>query len=253
MPNFSHSRIKTFESCPLKYKFNYIDQVEVEIENTVEAFLGDMVHRTLKKLYEELQIGTLNSMQDLLIYFAKEWNENWNENIKINKTEFLEQDYKKMGEAFIIDYYNHYKPFDQNQVIGLETEELLNLDDKDHYKFHIRIDRLDYTGDGVYEIHDYKTSGFLQKQEYFEQDWQLAMYALWVKGHFKDAKEVRLIWHYLAFDKEMESGRTFEQLEKLRKEVIEKIKLIESESDFLPKVSKLCDYCIYQEICPVWK
>ena len=39
MPSYSHSKIDTFENCKLKYKFRYIDRVEVDLENTVEAFL----------------------------------------------------------------------------------------------------------------------------------------------------------------------------------------------------------------------
>ena len=250
MPNFSHSKIKTFESCPLKYKFNYIDKIKVEIENTVEAFMGSVVHKALEKLYRDLMFDKTDELKDIIEFYKKEWKNDWSDAIKITKPDYQEKDYMLMGEKYIKDYYNHYFPFNNNKLIGLETEEFLDLNDQ--YKFHIRIDRLNHDENGTYEIHDYKTSGFLQKLEYFEQDWQLAMYALWVKTHFKDAKRVKLIWHYLAFDREIMSERTIEQLEKLKAEVLEKIKLIEMENEFLPKVSKLCDYCIYQEVCPMW-
>ena len=63
-------------------------------------------------------------------------------------------------------------------------------------------------GNGIYEVHDYKTNNSLPKQQKLDEDRQLAMYSLWVKLNFKDCKKVRLVWHFLAFDKEMDSFRT---------------------------------------------
>ena len=78
MPTFSHSRIGCFEQCPLKYKFNYIDKLETEIEDTVEAFLGKRVHETLEKLYKDLKFQKLNTLKELLDFFNSEWKKNWN-------------------------------------------------------------------------------------------------------------------------------------------------------------------------------
>ena len=66
-------------------------------------------------------------------------------------------------------------------------------------------------------------------------------------------KKVRLVWHYVAFDKEMESFRTEKQLEELRQIVLSQICEIEAARDFPPYVSNLCRWCLYQDICPMWK
>ena len=34
---YSHSRLSTFEQCPFKFKLRYIDEIEPEIEKTIEA------------------------------------------------------------------------------------------------------------------------------------------------------------------------------------------------------------------------
>lgn len=47
MPSFSISRIGSFETCLLQYKYAYIDRVEVEAEDTVETFLGSRLHEDL--------------------------------------------------------------------------------------------------------------------------------------------------------------------------------------------------------------
>lgn len=74
-------------------------------------------------------------------------------------------------------------------------------------------------------MHDYKTGSPLPKQEELDEDRQLAMYSLWVRRRFKDFKKVRLVWHFLAVDKEMDSFRTKKELEDLREKVLEQIKV----------------------------
>ena len=248
---YSHSRLTCFEQCPLKFKFAYIDKLETEIEETVESFLGSRVHEALEKLYKDLKFQKLNSLKELLDFFNSEWKKNWNDAIVIVRNEYDEENYRKMGEKFIADYYERYKPFNHSRTIALETEKTVDLNDK--YHIHIRIDRLAMKDDTIYEIHDYKTSNRLPTQEDLDDDRQLAIYAYGIKKMYPDAKKVKLVWHFLAFDKEMSSERTPEQLEDLRKEVIELIKKIESEKEFPSNVSTLCDWCEFQSICPEWK
>ena len=50
MTLYSHSRLSTFENCPLKFKYTYIDKIETGIEESIEAFLGSRVHEALEKL-----------------------------------------------------------------------------------------------------------------------------------------------------------------------------------------------------------
>ncbi len=50
MTVYSHSQLSTFEQCRQKFKLQYIDKVETEVEESVEAFLGSRTHETLEKL-----------------------------------------------------------------------------------------------------------------------------------------------------------------------------------------------------------
>ena len=253
MPSFSHSKIGSFESCKLKYKYRYIDRIKVEIEDTIETYLGSRVHEALEKLYRDLRFERGLSIENLLEYFNEKWKANWTDTIKIVNREYSAENYRKMGERYIRDYFEKHKPFEEGRIIGLETQDRLPLDDEGKYTYHIRIDRLMDMGKGFYEVHDYKTNHKLPAQDSLDQDRQLAMYSLWVKNHFKDFKNVRLVWHYVAFDKELESFRSDEQLDVLKTEVLKKIKDIESTSEFPPHVSPLCQWCLYQDICPMWK
>ncbi len=253
MPSFSHSKLGTYETCRLQYKYAYIDRIKVEVEDTVETFLGSRVHDALEKLYRDKQFEKLMSLKELLEFFNGLWQEKWKDNIIIVRKGYSQENYHKMGERHLTDYYNRHKPFDRGKIIGLETKDFLPLNEERSYTFHIRIDRLIDMGEGLYEVHDYKTGQSLPEQEKLDADRQLAMYSLWVRNKFKDFKKVRLVWHYVAFDKEMDSYRTAKQLEELRKEVLAEIKEIEKTEEFPANVSSLCNWCLYRDICPMWK
>ena len=253
MATFSHSRLSSYETCPLRYKFAYIDRVKVEAEDTVETFLGSRAHEALEKLYRKLQFERLLSVDEVLAFFNREWEKNWNEAIIIVNKEYTAENYRKMGERYLKDYYKRHKPFDKGKILGLETTNTLPLDKEGKYGFYIRIDRLMDMGEGVYEVHDYKTNMSLPKQEDLDKDRQLAMYSLWVREQFQDFKKVRLVWHFLAFDKEMESFRTKKQLEDLRKDVLDEIQEIEATEKFPANVTRLCFWCLYRGMCPEWK
>ncbi len=252
MTIYSHSRLSVFEQCSLKFKYKYIDKIETEIEQTIEAFLGSHVHKALEKLYKDLKFQKTNTLEELLAYFNSEWKKNWNKEIIIVRKDYTEENYRKMGEQFLSDYYNKYHPFNHTKTIDLEKKIAIKLDAHGNYLMQGYIDRLASPKEGVYEIHDYKTNASLPIQEYLEEDRQLALYSVAIKQMYQDAKEVKLIWHFLAPNKEIVIVKTEEQLDKLKRDTIELIKKIESEKEFKPKVSSLCEWCQFRSICPEW-
>ena len=70
---YSHSRLSSFEQCNLKYKFRYIDNIIPEIEQTIETYLGGIVHKTLEWLYSEIKEKRVPSIDDVIIYYSKNW------------------------------------------------------------------------------------------------------------------------------------------------------------------------------------
>jgi len=251
MTAYSHSKLGTFQQCKQKYKFQYLDKIKLESKDTIETFLGGLVHKTLEKLYKDLKFQKLNSKEELLSFFKESWNKEWNDNIIIVKKEYNKENFKEMGIKFISDYYEHYKPFNNLTTLGLETEYRLDLDDGNQY--HVRMDRLSCDKEGNYYVCDYKTNNQLKPQEELDEDRQLAMYSLWVKDNFKDCKSVKLVWYFLAFDKEMVSERNEEQLLNLKLDIQNIIKEIENCKNFPTNVTTLCDWCAYKSICPAWK
>ncbi|MBI5253830.1 MAG: PD-(D/E)XK nuclease family protein [Euryarchaeota archaeon] len=251
MPIYSHSRLATYETCPLQYRYAYVEKVELEPEiETIEIFMGSRVHEALEKLYRDLKLSKVNVLEDLLAHYEENWEKNWSEDVKIVRKEYSEQNYRDTGRKCITDYYDRYKPFSDSRTLGLEQIILIEIEG---YRLRGFIDRLAQKSDGYYEIHDYKTSQYLPMQRYFDEDRQLALYQMGVENLWGDAKSVDLIWHYLVHDKEIRSRRSAEAIEKLKAEVaalIERIEMAEEEGKFPAKESELCSWCEYQVLCP---
>ena len=251
MTRYSHSRLGTFQQCRYKYKLQYVDKVKVEAPTTIEAFMGGLVHDAIEKLYKNLRHGKMDSKEELIAFFEEKWDRTWDDNILIVKEEYSKENYREMGKKFISDYYGHYKPFDGLKTIGIETKDVLQLENGNQY--HVRIDRLARDSEGNYYVCDYKTNNRLKAQEELDEDRQLAMYSLWVRNNFRDCKNVKLVWYFLAFDKEMVSERNDEQLQKLKADTESLIKEVEACTDFPTSVSRLCDWCVFKPMCPAWK
>jgi putative RecB family exonuclease len=249
MPTYSHSQLSTYETCPYQYKLAYIDKIEVETEG-VEAFMGSRVHDTLEKLYRDLKVTKLNSLEDLLTFYHQSWEKDWNEMVQVIRKQYSAEDYRRLGEKCITEYYNRYYPFNQGRTLGLEENIYFPLEEEKGYWIRGFIDRVTLVDSSILEIHDYKTSNRLPTREDVESDRQLAFYQMGVAKKWQGIQEVRLIWHYLTFDTEVHSSRTPDQLQRLRQETLELIQRIEADRRFFPKEGPLCGWCDYQGLCP---
>jgi putative RecB family exonuclease len=247
---YSHSRLSTFEQCPFKFKLRYIDKIVPEIEQSIEAHLGHVVHEVLEWLYKEVKKDNIPTIDDVIIFYTELWKRDFNPGIVIVKKHMSQEDYFNKGIKFLLDYYTTNQPFDDN-TLELEKQIYVKLDPEGDYLIQGFIDRLVHNLEtGEYEIHDYKTAGSLPNKDKFDTDRQLALYALAIKELFGQDKKVCLTWHYLNFNKKICSYRTDEQLEQLRKDTINLIKEVEAATEFPTGKSVLCGWCEYKDMCP---
>jgi putative RecB family exonuclease len=251
MPEYSISQLDKFEQCALQYKFLYVDKIR-RYEEGVEAFLGSRFHEAMEWLYRERDVRVV-PLEELLDRFERTWAEKWHPGVVIRKEGRTADDYRLMGRRFIEDYYKRHQPFEEGKVLGLERYIRFKLDDEGRYNCKGVIDRLALAPDGAFEVHDYKTGSKLPDQAELDEDRQLALYQIGVRRLWPEAKDVRLIWHMIAFDVEMRSTRSEDALDRLKAELGELIETIEAEREFAPHESALCDWCPYWDLCPVKK
>jgi len=56
--------------------------------------------------------------------------------VLIVKKDYNQENYLRMGERYLTDYYKRYHPFDQGRLIGLEIGKPIELSDE--YKFYMQ-------------------------------------------------------------------------------------------------------------------
>lgn len=247
---YSHSRLSSFEQCPRKFLFRYIEKRPVETES-IEAFVGKRVHEVLERLYRFVGSGRIPSLPKVLKRFATEWDRHFDrERIRITRADSEEEDYRQNGERCLSNYYRRRYPFDSEETLGLEARVAFSLDEAGRYRIQGFVDRFCRAPDGALEIHDFKTGRWVPKQEALDADRQLAFYQLGLEGRYPEAPEVRLVWHYLLRNQMRVSSRTREQLQALRRDTIELIDTIESASEYPPKPGSLCPWCEFRDLCP---
>jgi len=252
VPIYSHSQLSMYQECPLKYKLRYRDKIRRDTEG-IEAFLGTMVHETLKKCYDDVKLAKVDTLDEVLACFDRLWQQRWHDTILITRPDMTAEQYYILGEKLLTTYYERYAPFDSDRTIATELRLNFSLDGSDRYRLTGFIDRLSRTKEGVYQIHDYKTSAHLPGQEDIDNDRQLALYHIGIRQKWPDIKKPRLIWHYLAFDRELVSSRSEAEISRLTADTIKLIDEIEAAEDFPPRESGLCNWCEYPDLCPLKK
>ncbi|NLX15249.1 MAG: PD-(D/E)XK nuclease family protein [Phycisphaerales bacterium] len=254
MQTYSHSKLEMFERCPRQFYYRYRKRISVERGANIEAALGSAVHQALETLYAEQSFARAWTVKELLRSFDESFKEQLADGVTITAKGKTKADYQRLGREMLRKYYSRHSPFEQTTTIALEKKLAIKLGVNGRYSLKGVIDRVAKRKDDTYEIHDYKTSNHLPSQAELEADRQLALYQIGVQRQWPNVKAVELIWHYVRFDVELRSMRTEKQLRELEAQTIRQIEDIESrtgEEDFPPCESRLCDWCGFQELCPV--
>jgi len=206
---YSHSKIEIFEQCRLKFKYRYIDKIIPEIAKSIEAHLGEIVHKTLEWLYIQVMEKRIPSINDVISFYSKKWEENYSPDMQIFNKSLSAKDYFNRGVEFLVNYYMKYHPF-QDNTIATEKRIEINLDKNGEKKLIGFIDRLvNNIENNEIEIHDYKTGSSIITKEKVENSRQLSIYSLAIKEIFGKDKKVCMIWHFLAHDMKHRKNKRF--------------------------------------------
>ena len=273
---YSFSQTQTFLQCPRKYQYKYVDKIqEKEFESSPDLILGQSVHATLERLYNQINVFKIPSKDELLLKFKEQRESEITEATKEKelqlKWEQTLEDYIRRGIHYVANYYDKYSPFENISVVATEASIVFDLNPPSFpplakeassgIKFRGFIDRLDKEWE-TFVINDYKTNKNLppeSKEEYREQ---LTLYALWVQQNYaKYFKNIKARLHYLHFDVMDEREITDDLLATVTKKYADTIKDIEAKKFaynmgdrkcFEPKENTYCRYCEYYSLCPLF-
>jgi len=232
----SVSQIETFKTCPMHYKLKYIYNIPTSPSASIS--FGVSIHNTLKDYFDK--------KQDIL----KLYKSNFISEGYINKKH--KQEFYKKGEGYLLGFLKKEKDKQSLPLRGktISLEEKFTIKINPSLKIGGTIDRIDDLGKGRYEIIDYKTGANIPTQKDVDKDMQLSFYALALSNLYKAKPEdIKLSLYYFEGQQKLITRRTKEQLEELKKEIMENKKEIEN-SDFKCNGNFFCQgKCEYSIFC----
>jgi len=235
----SASSIKTYEQCPRKYYFTYIEKAPKQEHDFFD--LGNLCHETLETFHTEYMIkggdkkGLSKMMGDAFSEARKHFPA---------LSDTLVTDAKTM----MADYL---------KVVQKNGMPIVKFCEKD-FSFNISedvmirgfIDRMDITKDGKFRIMDYKTT----KNAQYLEPFQLLVYGIWLKHEYPKMKEFTGAYVLLKHQSTLkEYNFNLIDIEETEKKLLSYAKNIKSENLWITIPGKLCNYCDFYSICPAQK
>ena len=250
---YSYSKLRSFEKCPLQFRYRYLDRIPTTFES-IEAFTGKRVHEVLEALFRALEEDPHPpTIEEIIRTYDHAWRRAWHEDISVVKADHAPVDYYRLGRRCLITFYRGNWPFTGDRTIGLELTIEFPLEEPDGPRLTGVIDRVAVGEQGEIAIHDYKTSTYLPRKDEILSDLQLAIYQMGTAIRWPQAADIKLIWHFLAFGRRVTVRLGKSGLDEKRAEVARRISAIEDAvaAGQLPaRISTLCRWCSYQELCP---
>ena len=245
--SLSPSKLTAFKDCPKAFQFSNVDRLpEASSRHLV---LGTLVHRALEFVYEEMR-GLRKSAAFACLYSA--WVQIWED-----------PDYQalELDTNGVLQFYadaenllaNALKLEDPDSVDVRSTEQMLEAV-VDGVLLRGKIDRLDNLPGGGFGVVDYKTGRVPSQTSEREKMLGVHFYAFLCEQVFGRLPEwIRL--DYLADPVSVTCIPTEQSVRGLRNRagaVWAAIEAACANDDFRPRQSRLCSWCSYQAICPLF-
>lgn len=233
----SPTKIRTFLDCNKKYKYQYMDKIDVpESKSTKYLSLGTSIHSALAD-FNKLTDMSLKSLENLHRLLQKHWIRDGYEDIKVEKM------FYKRGLDMLTKYF--YDPKDQGQDV-LIVEELISID-YGNYVLCGKLDKVYITNDNKIEIIDYKTG----KSVYPLDDLQLPIYLMLLKNTLGIYPH-RVSSYFLEYNKKVTREITERLLNSLTLDIHALCKGVVNTKDFNPNPSSYCKAnCRYHHLCSI--
>ena len=232
----SYSALSTYENCPLSYRFQYVDGLE--IEPTPHLSFGKSLHEAMEWLYGG-DVPEPPSLEAFLEHLNACW---YSEGYA---TPEEEASFLRHGREVLERYYRaHIGDF----RLPVAVEERFELDMGDFVLAGV-IDRVDRDADGSYEIIDYKTGRRLPTLSRLREDAQLPIYQLACREVW-GVTPSKLSFYYLVHNRRYSTRprdadgltRILDRLQAVAEAV--------ARGDFPATPNRLCDWCSFSDLCP---
>ncbi len=243
-PSLSATSIQTYNQCPLKYKYRYVDGIPGAPEKPYFQ-LGKVIHKVLEIFHEE----NYKSYEDLITLLDSNWQEGG-----YHYEQEKEQN-RQDAENMLKNYWDYIQ---LHPVNTLYTEHWFSFE-TDYATLSGKCDRIDLDENDHISIVDYKTSKTPKTQRQLKKDIQLGIYALFTSLNGVETVEKKILKKIpeklsMMFVREEEPEVAVELTHDDLDVIEENIRAtsVGIKKNIFPSCKGMhCDYCDYKELlCP---
>ncbi|MGQ9476461.1 MAG: RecB family exonuclease [Actinomycetota bacterium] len=232
----SYTAASTYERCPLAYRYQYIDGLEVPPSPYLS--FGRSLHAALEWFYGR-DVPEPPTLEELLAQLERCWDSEGytgpeeEEGFLAHAREVLESFYHRNRDVFRLP-------------VALEQRFEIPMDG---YLLTGVIDRVDRHPDGAYEVIDYKTNRRLPELRRLREDLQLPIYQMACRELW-GITPAKLSFYYLLLNQKFTtSPRDEKGLAEVRERLGRVARGIRN-GDFSPSPNPLCPWCPFLDVCP---
>ena len=234
---FSATSLKTYDSCPLKFKFRYV--LKIPSEPKIYFDFGSVVHKVVELLSTQKKEGIVPTREEAHRLLDLLW----------PKTSFLtltQEQEKKITAIQILDTYLTWELQNQNEILASEESFTFKQDD---LSFTGGIDRIEKTPDGQLRVIDFKTGKKPSKltKASIPEEIQLNLYCLAIQNVYGQLPQVASFF-YLEEGKFVDYIPTKETIEAFYKRLREITDAVRNR-EFSPCPGWDCHFCDYAGLC----
>jgi len=239
--SLSVSKLKTFQQCSARFKFQYIEKLP-KVEQYFQAF-GSFSHEVLENFENFIIAGDNRPDNEILTESYRKALVNWQSKL----TKEQKDEIYKMMNVFLKkrnqwkSQSKLYKPLVAEKEFFVDVNGVLLLNGL--------IDLVALDPDGVLHIIDYKTSS---TDKYLKKDLlQLKTYAYVSMLEDQDLEKVRCSYMMLKQEFDLITKEySREEISSIGEYYWEQSEKIKAEKLYRPSVGPLCKYCDFIKSCP---
>ena len=237
----SVSKAKTFDDCPAKYRFGYIER----LPRKTWSFhtLGSFAHNVLELFHQARIDGETMPDNELMT-------KSFNTSLKKYQKDLLPDD-KKLVYTMANKYLQILADYKANgngpNVIGVERNFYIDIDGEVLLNGMIDVEQID--SDNMLHLADYKTSKSMQylKKDYF----QLLTYAYVKCIESPKLEKIRCSYVMLRHGfKHLTKEFCRDEVMQIQDKLLNYAERIKNEKLYRAHPTRLCKYCDYLEHCP---
>ncbi len=237
MRPLSYSQISAYQTCPLFYRFQYIDKLPTKPRFYFS--FGHTLHRCAQFFYKRKE-QVPPSLEDFLDFYERAWS---SAGYFSKKREAAD---KQTGREILTRFWEINS---RDYRLPLATEKWFTVD-VGGVPFRGYIDRVDISPTGGLNILDYKSGKRDITTSDVEESLQLSMYQIGASGTWLLPVEKLSLYH-LRSNTNVEVGARDEETLKRAEDTVTSVAQSIEDEEFEPRLNPSCP-CEFSELCPLF-